>query len=177
MARAWYVGATHHRQELIAEEYIRQRPQLRGVQVFNPKCRITKVVNGRRQTTERPYISNYIFLHFDVLDDGWRQLHAAKGIKRIISSSAECPTRIRGDALQKIISMCGDGEFLDEVEADRVLAKFIPLGSTVKVMEGPFAGFSGPVDKVAQQRIEVLLNIFGRETTVKTTTGAVELVL
>lgn len=175
--RAWYVGATHHRHELIVEEYVRQKPSLRDVQVFNPKCRITKVVNGRRQTTERPYISNYIFFHFDVLDDGWRQLHAARGMKRIISSSPERPTPVRGDAMQVILSKCSDGEFLDEVETDRALAKFIPLGATVKLMDGPFAGFTGPVDKVAQQRIEVLLNIFGRDTSVKTTAGAVELVL
>ncbi len=132
-------------------------------------------MRGRKQITERPYISNYIFLRFDAEHEGWRHLHAARGIKRVISTSAELPTRVNEKCMQIILDKC-TGSYLDEIEVDKALGKFIPLGSIVKMSEGPFQGFTGKVDQVAQQRLEVMLHVFGRPTRVKTTVGEVELV-
>jgi transcription termination/antitermination protein NusG len=50
------------------------------------------------------------------------------------------------------------------------------LGEVVRVVEGPFASFSGPIDKIdsESQRIEVLVSIFGREAPVALEVGQVE---
>ena len=43
---------------------------------------------------------------------------------------------------------------------------FKPVGETVKVINGPFNGFTGSVEKVNEEKkkLEVMVKIFGRKT-------------
>lgn len=158
MAFAWYVAAVRPFSEMIAEESLGRL----GIQSFNPKCRSVRVIRGRRQITDRPYITGYIFPRFDIEDDSWRLIHTQRGIHRLLSLDAEHPSPVRDAAMQALLDKC-KGEIIDEVEADAALSRFIPVGSLVRVSSGPFEGHSGIVKMSARDRISVLLGMFGRE--------------
>ena len=51
------------------------------------------------------------------------------------------------------------------VNTDNVSIPFV-LGETVKVIDGPFNGFNGTVEKINEEKrkLEVMVKIFGRKT-------------
>ncbi len=51
------------------------------------------------------------------------------------------------------------------VQNENVVIPFI-LGETVKVVDGPFNGFDGTIEKINEEKrkLEVMVKIFGRKT-------------
>jgi transcriptional antiterminator NusG len=51
------------------------------------------------------------------------------------------------------------------VKTDNVAIPYV-IGETVKVIDGPFNGFNGTVEKVNEEKrkLEVMVKIFGRKT-------------
>ena len=51
------------------------------------------------------------------------------------------------------------------VQNENVVIPFI-IGETVKVIDGPFNGFDGTVEKINEEKrkLEVMVKIFGRKT-------------
>jgi len=52
------------------------------------------------------------------------------------------------------------------LEADQNVAIPFVIGETVKVIDGPFNGFDGSVEKINEEKrkLEVMVKIFGRKT-------------
>lgn len=171
MTFAWYVATVYPFKEMIAEEALFRR----GLQPFNPKVRTSKIVRGRNVITERPYIPGYIFVNFDIEDERWRLISATRGIQRLISSTPELPSRIRPDAMRAILERC-EGGIIDETEVDTALARFVPVGSIVKVKSGPFSDLEGKVVWSHADRVKVLLSLFQRPTEVRLKSGEVSLI-
>ena len=60
--------------------------------------------------------------------------------------------------------MLGKVDELSEVE-EKINIPFI-IGETVKVIDGPFNGFNGTIEKINEEKrkLEVMVKIFGRKT-------------
>lgn len=171
MALGWYVAVTHHRAELVAHSELTKQ----GVQAFLPRERISKIVRGYPQENVRPIFGGYIFTHFDIEQQAWRFINSTRGIKSLISSSPERPTRIRPEIMSALLARC-DGEFIPSLVVDEVLADFIPIGATVKLTGGTWHKFRGPVTSVLDDRIKIMLQLFGRPNEVTVPRSLVELV-
>jgi len=52
------------------------------------------------------------------------------------------------------------------VDADATIAIPFTIGQTVKVIDGPFNGFDGTIEKINEEKrkLEVMVKIFGRKT-------------
>jgi transcription antitermination factor NusG len=173
MSVEWYVATTQPFSEMIAEASLSRI----GIQSFNPKCRAVKIIRGRRIITERPYIAGYIFCRFDRDEDyAWRKIHSQRGIRTLISASAEEPTPIRDvAALDALIERCKGGDVIDESEADLAFNKFIPVGSEVRITEGPMQGHVGVVKLSQKDRVNVVLRMFKRPLAVDLKPDIVEI--
>lgn len=170
---AWYVAQTHYREELRAEEFLRERYE--SLQPFNPKCYVRSIQRGRKVTIEKPYISGYIFIRFDVVENyEWRMIHSCPGIKRLFSTGAEAPTRIREEVMQSLLGIC-EGDHIIEEEGDKVLRTFLPMGALVRVIAGPLEGRVGKVKWSDGERVSAVLSIFGRSLPVVLSASQVEL--
>jgi transcription antitermination factor NusG len=161
MTFAWYAATVYPFKDTIAEDSL----QRRGLQPFNPRVRQTRIIRGRKHIVEQPYIPGYIFINFDVDDERWKLINSTRGIQRLISSDSETPSRIRPEAMKVIIERCVDG-FVDQGEVDAALVRFVPVGSIVRVHCGPFEGWSGKVTWSHNDRVKVLLSLFGRSNPV-----------
>jgi len=169
----WHVAKVEPHKGMIAEKCVAAK----GFEVFNPKIvSLRKPSRGRKQTEIiRPYISGYLFVRFDVLLYGWQDLNAlpGSGLKGLMYSASEIPARVRDEALLPLMSLCSSEGYVIEQQADRMLFE---VGATVKVLEGPFVGFEGPVRWSTYDRLKVLVHMFGRPSEVEGSAGMFELV-
>ncbi len=157
---------------MVAEEGLRRK----GFQPFNPKCYAQRVVRGARTWTERPYIPGYIFVQFDPVEDNhWPTINFVRGIQTLLYSANEKPARIRDAAMAVLLDRC-NGDRVKAEDIDAALSKIVPIGSVVRVVAGSFEGFTGRVEWSDQDRVRVLLSLFGRPTKAVMLSRAVELV-
>lgn len=69
-----------------------------------------------------------------------------------------------------------EGQYLKREEIDERLYLAIPLGSIVRLTSDAFPGHEGKVCWTHDDRVHVMLNIFGREVKVKTKIQTLEIV-
>lgn len=170
MAVSWYVAQTEPFKGMVAEREIVGRL---GLVVFNPKIRtVYRSLKKRDRETIRPYVPGYLFVQFDVCVEGWERINKQRGVRSLMYAASEVPARVKDEALLPLMAMCLDG-FLIEEEADSFLFK---VGSTARAMEGPFAGFSGKVERSSLERVTVMIDIFGRPVPVDGRPAMFELV-
>ena len=169
MSLSWYAAVTKPFAGFLAEEHLKRQPQFR---TFNPKELVTRIQRGAKITTERPYISGYIFVQFDidappidVVINGvkskrnWKSIYQTRGIETVLGQSILKPTPICQEAIDIIMANCV-GDYVKTIEADTALME-LSVGQMVRVTEGPFAGFKGPVHWTAGDRVKVLLSFLG----------------
>lgn len=160
MAERWHVAQTKPFSEMIAEEGLRRK----GFQPFNPKCYSQRVVRGARTWTEHCYIPGYIFVRFDRLENPqWPTINYVRGIQRLLYSSSETPAPISDIAMNVLLDRC-NGDRVKAEDIDLALSKMLPIGSDVRVLEGPFVNFVGKVSWSSEERIKIVLSLFGRQT-------------
>jgi transcription termination/antitermination protein NusG len=80
------------------------------------------------------------------------------------SSATKDPVPLRQSEVNRIL---GKVDQLDESE-ERLETPFIK-GESVKVMDGPFSGFTGTVEEIFEdkKKLNVMVKIFGRNTPVE----------
>ncbi len=172
MSLSWHVATCKPFSEMIAERSLSSK----GFQAFNPKYYTQRIVRGARTWTERCYIPGYIFIRFDpVEDERWPQINYARGIQTLLYSSAEKPAPIRDIVMNVLLDRC-NGDRVKAEELDAVLCRVIAVGSVVRVGEGAWSGFVGPVVWSDQDRVKVMLSMFGRPTKATLSNRSVELV-
>lgn len=96
---------------------------------------------------------------------GGEVAHIIKSITGVIGFLGEVkggdPVPLRKSEVNRMLGK------VDElsVKTDNVAIPFV-LGETVKVIDGPFNGFNGTVEKVNEEKrkLEVMVKIFGRKT-------------
>jgi transcriptional antiterminator NusG len=91
--------------------------------------------------------------------------HIIKGINGVIGFLGETkggdPVPLRKSEVNRMLGK------VDElsVKEDNVAIPFT-IGETIKVIDGPFNGFNGTVEKINEEtrKLEVMVKIFGRKT-------------
>lgn len=157
---SWHVAQVKPFCEMVAENGLRNK----GFQPFNPKVYTQKIVRGARTWTERPYLPGYIFIRFDPVEDvTWPTINCVRGIQTLLYSAHEKPAPIRDVAMAVLLDRC-NGDRVKAEDIDAALLKVVPIGSDVRVAEGPFEGFVGKVTWSDRDRVRVVLSLFGRKT-------------
>lgn len=162
--QAWHVAQTHPYAGLLAETELKRQ----GYEAFNPTIKETvDFGRGRTREVERPYVPGYIFIRFDRELDEWRPIQWTRGIKALMYSTVNVPARISDAAMGLLLDRCvvsPEGKhYVDERAADALLWS-ASVGDTVKIKDGSFGGFVGPITWAEGHRLKVLLSIFGRQT-------------
>lgn len=158
----WYVSTTKPFSEFVAERSLAAK----GFNAFLPKYYTERIVRGSRTWTERCYIPGYIFVRFDPIEDErWPQINFARGVHSLLYSSHERPAPIRDKVMNVILERC-NGDRVKAEDIDVAISNVLPIGSMVRVEQGTFEGFVGKVAWSVEDRLKVVLSLFGRQTKV-----------
>ncbi|MFH2056454.1 MAG: transcription termination/antitermination protein NusG [bacterium] len=167
MAKCWYALHTYSGQEQKAKRHLESMITNEGLEDFFgeiviPTEEVTEMKQGKRSTTTKKFLPSYMLLQVE-LDKRIEQMVVnTPGITNFVGSGGK-PTPLTDDEARR---MLGRMESKREVEIDEVPWR---AGDQVKVIDGPFADFSGFVSEINLERkkVKVMVSIFGRPTPVE----------
>ena len=165
--KKWYVVRAVSGQENKVKEYIEREIAHEGLedfidQVLVPTEKVIQIRNGKKVNKERVYFPGYVMILANI---GGEVTHIIKSINGVIGFLGETkggdPVPLRKSEVNRMLGK------VDElsVKADNVAIPFT-IGETIKVIDGPFNGFNGTVEKINEEKrkLEVMVKIFGRKT-------------
>ena len=165
--KKWYVVRAVSGQENKVKNYIETEINRVGMsdyisQVLVPTEKVVQVRDGKKISKDRVYFQGYVMIEANLTGE---VPHIIKSITGVIGFLGETKG---GDAVplreSEVNRMLGKVDELS-VKTDNVSIPFT-TGETVKVIDGPFNGFNGTVEKVNEEKrkLEVMVKIFGRKT-------------
>lgn len=170
----WYVVRAVSGQEKKAKTYLeneiaRQKLEEQIPEVLIPSEKVYEMRNGKKRVRERSFYPGYVLIHAD-LSHGEIE-HVITGIPGVIGflgaaegQANKKPVPLRQSEVNRIM---GTVDEIDE-QVETLETPFIK-GESVKVMDGPFNGFTGTIEEIFEERrkLNVMVKIFGRNTPVE----------
>ena len=170
----WYVLRAMSGKEKQVKEYIDIELEKGGElskyvsQVVIPTERVYVVRNGKKVIKERTFLPGYVLIEVALTREisGWlRNVPNVLGFLGVNESPGNYqPIPLRS---QEVTRLLGTVDSLDE-NPEELLEPYL-VGETVRVITGPFNGFTGVVEEVSNEkrRMKVNVKIFGRNTTLE----------
>lgn len=168
MAMRWYVVHAYSGYEKRVANSIREQVELKSMQdyfgdILVPTESVVEMREGKKRKSERKFYPGYVLVQMDMNDDSWHLVKSTPRVMGFIGGTAEKPAPITPKEAETILNRVRDG-----VDKPTQKTIFEP-GQVVRVVDGPFADFTGSVEKVNydKSRIQVSVSIFGRATPVE----------
>jgi transcriptional antiterminator NusG len=149
-------------------------------QVEVPTEEVTEIKNGQRKQVNRKVLPGYILVRMDLTDESWSAVRNTPGVTGFVGATSK-PSALTLDDVVKFLlpqgqpkkvakSTAGAATSEATLERPEILVDF-EVGESVTVMDGPFATLPASISEVnaEQQKLKVLVSIFGRETPVELT--------
>ena len=165
--KKWYVVRAVSGQENKIKSYIESDIARLGLsdfveEVLVPTEKVIQIRNGKKVNKERNYFPGYIMIKANLSGE---VPHIIRSITNVIGFLGETkggePVPLRKAEVNRMLGK------VDElsVQSENVVIPF-KIGETIKVIDGPFNGINGNIEKVNEEKrkLEVMVKIFGRKT-------------
>ena len=167
MASNWYIVHAYSNFEKKVAESILLSAQDKGLshfieELFVPTEEVTEVRRGRKINTERRFFPGYVLVKMVMNDDTYHLIKDTPKVTGFLGSGNK-PMPVPQKEVDRIRGVIEEGE-----SRPRSTITF-DVGENVRVIDGPFASFSGIVEEVDEdaERVKVAVSIFGRATPVE----------
>lgn len=168
--KKWYVLQTysgHEKKVKAAIEKLIPVKHLEDVifQVKIPTMDVAEMKNGKKKITKKKLMPGYLLIEMIMSDNVRYLLTSLPSVANFVGTK-EGPQPLD---LEEIKNVFADAEGIEAEEDSPKPRFFYKVGDTVKIIDGPFANFSGVVDEIFPDkgRLRVKVEIFGRSTPVE----------
>ena len=132
-------------------------------EVHIPMEDVVEFKGGKKVTVPKKVFPGYLLVRMTLDDDSWYSVRNTPGVTGFVAGNAQKPTPLSRREVERFLGV--------QKEDDKVKPRFKPeweVGEQVRVVTGPFADFNGVIEdiNIDQQKVVVLVNIFGRDTPV-----------
>ncbi|SCX46789.1 transcription antitermination protein nusG [Klenkia marina] len=144
-------------------------------QIEVPTEEVTEIKNGKRVQVNRKVLPGYLLVRMDLTDDSWGAVRNTPGVTGFVGATSR-PSPLSLDEVVKLLVPATTAKAPSAPEsgvpaqgaASTPLVDF-EVGESVTVMDGPFATLPATINEInaEQQKLQVLVSIFGRETPVE----------
>jgi transcription termination/antitermination factor NusG len=155
-------------QSLDVEDYI--------YQIEVPTEEVTEIKNGKRAQVNRKVLPGYLLVRMELNDESWGAVRNTPGVTGFVGATSR-PSPLTLDEVVKILvpaitpqaARAAGGEAATGAAAAPAAVVDFEVGESVTVMDGPFATLPATINEInaEQQKLQVLVSIFGRETPVE----------
>jgi len=163
----WYIIHTYSGFENKVQESLRTRAEAFGFadkigQILIPTEEVVELRNGKKVTSKRLVYPGYVMVEMEMSDALW---HEVKNTPRVTGfvGGGNSPVPLSPEEVDSILNRQASA-------AERPRPKMtFEKNDSVRIVDGPFANFSGKVDEVNPERgtLRVMVTIFGRATPVE----------
>ncbi len=175
MDKQWYVVNTYSGHENKVKEKLEMRAESMDMKdyifrVIVPEQKIVEEKDGQTKEKIKKMFPGYILVEMVMSDEAWYVVRNTPGVTGFIGSSGKGakPTPLQPYEVDKILNNMG----MSRLDVNKELE----VGSKVKIISGPFSGMFGVIDSVdtATQKIMLLVDLFGQETSVEVSMSEIE---
>lgn len=161
----WYVLRAVSGKEAKLKEYIEAEMKHNDLltshvsQVLIPTEKHAALRNGKRVEKEKISLPGYVFVQAKLVGDVAHTLRFMPNCLGFLGG-LDNPSPVPQNDINRMLGAAEDLEFSNDVAIPFV------LDETVKVVDGPFSGFSGVIEEVntEKRKLKVMVKIFGRKT-------------
>ncbi|MQY06164.1 transcription termination/antitermination protein NusG [Actinomadura macrotermitis] len=170
----WYVVHSYAGYENRVKTNIETRTQTLNMedyifQIEVPQHEVTEFKGGKKQKVNEKVLPGYILVRMELTDESWAAVRNTPGVTGFVGLLNK-PSPLSLDEVANLLAP----EPEEQVKTKEQQAKATPhvdfeVGESVTVMDGPFATLPATVNEInaEQQKLKVLVSIFGRETPVE----------
>jgi transcriptional antiterminator NusG len=164
----WYIIHAYSGFENKVAESLKSRAEAFGFahqigQILIPTEEVVELRNGKKVTSKRLLYPGYVLVEMEMNDELW---HAVKATPRVTGfvGGGDKPVPLTADEVNSVL-------YRQASAAERPPRPKMSFekNENVRIIDGPFANFSGKVDEVHPERntLRVMVTIFGRSTPVE----------
>jgi transcriptional antiterminator NusG len=170
MALSWYVlqvysGHENKVKSSIEKLILQHNLQDKISQVKVPTMDVAEMKNGKKKITKKRLIPGYVLIEMDMNDDLQYMVKSLPSVSAFVGKGVK-PDPLSLEEVKNLFNEMGDIPAEESQSKPRLLFK---VGESLKIIDGPFANFSGVVDEIYPDkgRLRVKVEIFGRSTPVE----------
>jgi transcriptional antiterminator RfaH len=158
----WFCVRSKPKCEHIAAKHLEES----AIEVFLPRIRFQRLTRRGKVWFTEALFPGYFFARFDWARS-FRNVCATSGVTTIVHFGDNWP-RIPNEAVEELRRLFGN-------QSLRQLTPEFNVGDEVKIAAGPFQGLLAVVNQVlpAPERVRVLLDFLGRQTSVEVQVGSI----
>lgn len=161
----WYVLSAVSGKEAKVKEYIEAEMKHNTLlsthvsQVIIPMEKHASLRNGKRVIKEKISLPGYVFVEASLVGDVAHTLRFMPNVLGFLGG-LDNPSPVPQADINRMLGTAEETELVDDVNIPYV------VDETVKVIDGPFSGFSGVIEEVnsEKRKLKVMVKIFGRKT-------------
>ncbi|MBY4383724.1 transcription termination/antitermination protein NusG [Rhodococcus sp. 06-1477-1B] len=148
-------------------------------QVEVPTEEVTEIKNGQRKQVNRKVLPGYILVRMELNDESWGAVRNTPGVTGFVGATSR-PSPLTINEVVKFLmpqegakkdakATAGTSDQSGDTTSKPTIEVDFEVGESVTVMDGPFATLPASISEVnaEQQKLKVLVSIFGRETPVE----------
>jgi transcriptional antiterminator NusG len=165
----WYVVHSYAGYENRVRSNLENRIQSLGMedyifQIEVPQEEVTEIKNGVRKQVKRNVFPGYVLVRLDLTDESWSTVRNTPGVTGFVGHTHR-PSPLTLDEVEKILAP----HPVKKSDKPEIRVVDFEVGESVTVMDGPFATLPASINEIMpeQQKLKVLVSIFGRETPVE----------
>lgn len=167
MAKQWYVVHTYSGYEEKVKKALEKRIKEFGREnqfgeILVPKEDLIEVKKGEKKLTKRKIFPAYILVQMEMNEENWHIVRKTPKVTGFVGSPTQ-PYALPDEEVERLTR-----RIKEESVNPKHKFSFVQ-GEIVRIIDGPFANFTGVVDDVKPEkgRIRVLVSILGRSTPVE----------
>ena len=165
--KKWFIIHTYSGFENKVAESLRTRADAFGFadkigQILIPTEEVVELRNGKKVTSKRLVYPGYVLVEMEMNDALWHEVKNTPRVTGFVGGGTQ-PVPLSADEVNSIL-------YRQASSAERPRPKMtFEKNDSVRIIDGPFATFSGKVDEVNAERgtLRVMVTIFGRATPVE----------
>jgi transcriptional antiterminator NusG len=171
VSKRWYVIHAYSGYEKYVMRSLLERIEYHEMQdlfgeILVPTEEVVEMRAGQKRKSERKFYPGYVLVQMEMTDDSWHLVKDTSRVLGFIGEDRKTPGKVAPITEKEAETI------LQRIEAgvDKPRPKTLfEAGEMVRVVDGPFADFSGVVEEVnyEKSRIQVAVTIFGRSTPVE----------
>ena len=175
MKKEWYVVNTVSGHEYKVKEKLEMKINSRDLQenifrVIVPEQKEIEYKNGVKKERIKKMFPGYVLVEMVMSDEAWYIVRNTQGVTGFIGSSGKGakPIPLLPQEVDRILNSMG------MIRVD--VSKDLKEGAKVKIISGPFKDMMAKIDSVdlKEQKLTVLVDLFGQETSVEVDMQEVE---